>query len=158
MKINVENCEEIEVELNFYAVRSKDGKFLRAKKHSMYGNFDKGKSWTDNISEAKIYSKPGPARSQCTWWATNYPEFGAPDLVFITTGKCLIVNEDVRVEKAMKKNQLEKLERELRRYVYILDTHLAKVKLMRGDGMDNESVRLRKLVEELQEKVNAHKS
>lgn len=146
---DLENCTQFEVELNFYTVRSKDGKFLRAKKHG-YNSLDTGKSWTDNISEAKIYAKPGPARSQCTWWAKNYPTFGIPDLVLITTGKCFIVNEESRVKKQTNKSKIASLSRSLRSANYRLEAHNAKVKFMRGDGNDNESIRLRKQVKELE--------
>lgn len=144
--IDLKNAQEIEVELNFYAVRSKDGKFLRAKKHS-YGSFDTGKSWTEKIAEARIWTKPGPARSQCTWWSSNYPSFGSPDLVLITTGKCLIINEDDRVEKAKKKKKIENLEREVRAAQYHVDAHAAKVRMLRGDGKDSESIRLNQTLE-----------
>jgi hypothetical protein len=64
------------LELNFYAVRSKDGKWLRAK-----GYGGSGKSWVDEMSKAKIYANPGPAKAQITFWAKNYPEYGVPELV-----------------------------------------------------------------------------
>lgn len=46
------------VRLDFYAVRNRDGKWLRSKG---YGGF--GKCWVDDISAAKIYGKPGPAKA-----------------------------------------------------------------------------------------------
>lgn len=52
--------------LNFYTVRSQDGKWLRAKRHG-YNSFDSNGSWTEDLAEAKIYSKPGPAKTQVTF-------------------------------------------------------------------------------------------
>ena len=156
--VDLENLKEFEVELNFYTVRSKDGKFLRGKKHGLYGKIDSGKSWTDNITEAKIYSKPGPARSQCTWWANNYPNFGIPDLVLITTGKCFIVNEEERVKKQKKKSALKELERQLRYAIYKLDIHNAKVKALRGDGKDAQSIDLDNKVKELKFEIEKLKN
>lgn len=75
------------MENKFYAVRSKDGKYFKSKGYGGYGN-----SWRDNLNEAKIYPKPGPARAQITFWATNYPEYGVPDLV-----EFVIRPEDIRV-------------------------------------------------------------
>lgn len=94
--------ETVEVELNFYAVRSKDGKWLRSK-----GYGGSGESWVSDITKAKIYGKIGPARSQVTFWAKNYPEFGIPDIVLISTGKCNILDEGDRVKKAIAKIQRE---------------------------------------------------
>lgn len=152
-EIDLSNCEQIEVNLNFYTVRSKDGKFLRAKKHGMYGNFDTSGSWTENLSEAKIYAKPGPARSQCTWWSKNYPSFGTPDLVLITTGKCFIINEDEKIAEKKRKAAIQKAKNSLRRAIYHKEAHAAKVKLLRGDGKDSESIRLAKAVESLENEV-----
>ena len=88
----------IDVELNFYAVRSKDGKWLRSK-----GYGGGGESWVTDITKAKIYGKIGPARAQVTFWAKNYPDFGIPDIVHISTGKCHILDESDRVKKAIAK-------------------------------------------------------
>jgi hypothetical protein len=151
--INLNNCEQLEVELNFYTVRSKDGKFLRSKKHGFYGNFDTSGSWTENISEAKIYAKPGPARSQCTWWSKNYPSFGTPELVLITTGKCFIINEDEKIAEKKRKAAVQKAEKSLRNAIYYQEAHAAKVKLLRGDGKDPETLRLKKAVESLEKEV-----
>ena len=145
--------KELEIELNFYTVRSKDGKFLRAKKHS-FTNLDTGKSWTDNILEAKIYSKIGPARSQCSWWAKNYPNFGIPDLILISTGKCFIVNEESRVKKQINKTKLASLKKSLNRAIYNLETHAAHVKYMRGDGKDSKSINLKKEVKRIQSEIS----
>lgn len=115
-KVNI--IKEEVLDLNFYAVRSKDGKWLKAKKaYNSYGSSGGGDSWTDDIAKAKIYSKPGPAKSQITFWATNYPTYGVPDLVMITTGKCVFLDQAERVAKAVvdkaraaKKKEISRLE------------------------------------------------
>jgi len=54
-------------ELTFYIIKSKDGKYLRAKGYQGYGN-----NWVDDIKSAKVYQKIGPARSNVTFWASTY--------------------------------------------------------------------------------------
>jgi len=149
--------KEEEVELNFYTVRSKDGKWLRAKKHG-YNSLDTGKSWTDNITEARIYTTPRGAKGQVTFWARNYPQFGVPDLVQITTGKCLYLDQEERTKKVIRKREIENAEREIDSCKYYLDTHLAKVKALRGDGKDNETLRLRRNLKSAQEKLEKLKA
>lgn len=127
-----------EIPLNFYAVRSKDGKWLRAK-----GYRGSGENWVDDITKAKIYGNTQGPKAQITFWASEYPQFGVPDLVRITTGKCEYLDQEERVSKAKIKKDLENAKREIRRWEFLLETHAAKVKYMRGDGMDNESVRIR---------------
>lgn len=108
------------VDLNFYAVRSQDGKWFRSKGQHSY----RPSSWVDNITEAKIYSKPGPAKAQVTFWAKNYPEFGVPHLVRITTGECQYLDQGERVTKVLfkmaesdKRRQIESLERSINNYI-----------------------------------------
>ena len=51
--------EIIQVDLTMYAIQSQDGKWFRAKGYGGAGN-----SWVDDIKNARIYGKPGPARAQ----------------------------------------------------------------------------------------------
>lgn len=101
--------ETIEVRLDFFAVRSKDGKWLRSK-----GYGGGGESWVTDITKAKIYGRIGPARAQVTFWAKNYPEFGIPDIVHISTGQCHILSEEDRVVKAIEKIKREEIESKIR--------------------------------------------
>lgn len=84
--------------LVLYAVRSKDGKWYKSR-----GQGVSGPRWVDGIDAAKIYTKPGPAKSIITWWAKNYPEFGVPDLVEITAREAKVIKQEDRVEKAKQK-------------------------------------------------------
>jgi hypothetical protein len=127
-----------EIPLNFYAVRSKDGKWLRAK-----GYGGSGESWVSDITKAKIYGNTRAPKAQITYWANNYPQFGVPDLVRITTGKCEYLDQEARVSDYKIKKDLKKAQSEVRQWEYLKDTHAAKVKYMRGDGMDKESIRIR---------------
>lgn len=87
-----------EVNLNLYAIRSKDGKWLRAKGYS-----GSGQAWVDDINKAKIYPKIGPARRQVTWWSNNFPKYGIPDLVKLTVTGFEILDEESRVKKSQDK-------------------------------------------------------
>ena len=91
-----------DIAINLFAVRNRDGKWFRSKGYNGYGN-----SWVDNITTAKIYGTASSAKRQVTYWYTHYPEFGMPDLVQITSGKCDILDQTERVKKAAKKKALE---------------------------------------------------
>lgn len=152
--MDTNNSETFELEINLYLVRSQDGKFLRAKKHNIYGgHFDTRGSWTDKIQEAKIYTKPGPARSQVTFWSKNYPTFGIPDIVIIEKGTCRIVNETKRVKKAINKALINSLDLEVRNAQWKLDRHMADVRRLRGDGKDATSLKLSQELEYKKKKL-----
>ena len=134
------------LEMSFYAVRSQDGKWLRAKKHhnAYRGEFDSNGSWTDNIAEAKIYGKPGPAKSQVTFWGTNYPEYGVPDLVRIVSGKCEFLDQEDRVKKAELQKKIKQAKNDVARWESYSAAHAEKVIALHGSGNDDETIRFRK--------------
>lgn len=101
--------EKFSAPLKLYAVVSKDGKFFRAKGYGGGGN-----SWVDDINKAKIYAKIGPARSCVTWWTNNYPKYGIPDIMEMTIGEYVILDEAKRVEKAIASKKAEEARREIR--------------------------------------------
>jgi hypothetical protein len=86
--------------LKFYAVRSRDGKWLRRKGIDGWGD-----SWVDELTKARIYNRPGPARAQISYWFSNYPSYGCPDLVVFTAGISEIINEEERLLKARAKQE-----------------------------------------------------
>lgn len=94
--------------LELYVVRNKQGKYLRSKGYGGYGP-----SWVEDLQKAKIYPKIGPARSQVTFWANNYPGFGTPEIVVLTVTASQVLNEEERVKKAVNKSKREKINRDL---------------------------------------------
>ena len=94
--------------LELFVVKSKDGKYFRAKGYSSYG-----KSWVDDIQDAKIYAKIGPARSQVTYWAGHYPEYGIPDIIVLTMAEERIISEEDRVKKSILNTAKKEIERKL---------------------------------------------
>lgn len=64
--------------LEFFVVRSSSGQFFRSKGQ----NYSRS-SWVDDIKDAKVYTKIGPAKAQATWWTHNFPDFGVPDVVVL---------------------------------------------------------------------------
>jgi len=112
------------VNLKLYAVRNQEGKWFRAKGYGGYGS-----SWVDDIESAKIYAKPSGARGRVTWWATNYPKYGIPELVELTVTKAVALDETDRVkgvkrqkevaqanwEARQSKHKLEQAQRDLKR-------------------------------------------
>lgn len=102
--------------LEFYVVRSKDGKYLRAKGYSGYGD-----SWVTDLKKAKVYTKRQGATAQITYWANNYPEYGVPELVPLIATLGEPIPQEERVAKVQKKKELEKLNRELRNAETVFD-------------------------------------
>jgi len=98
----------VPLDLKLYAVRNKDGKWLRTKGYGGYGE-----CWVDDIQTAKIYPRIGPARSQVTWWSNNYPDYGIPDLIELPCVIGVILDEKKRVKKAMDKKKQDIINQEI---------------------------------------------
>lgn len=87
-----------QIRAKFYIVVDKDGLFLRSKGYSGYGD-----SWVENINDgARIYTKQGPAKAQVTFWASNYPEYGVPNIVELEVVGSKIINQKNRIEENKK--------------------------------------------------------
>jgi hypothetical protein len=92
----------ITVELEFYAVRSKDGKWYR----SVGGHGGSGKNcWVDELKKARVWGSTAPARAIINYFATNHPNYPVPDLVILKVTSGELVDETVRVAKAIQKKQ-----------------------------------------------------
>lgn len=113
--------------LEFYVVRSKDGKYLRAKGYNGYGD-----SWVDDLKKAKVYTKKGPASAQVTYWANAYPNFGVPELVPLIATLGDPIPQEERVSKAKKKKELEKLKWEIRQAEIVYDESKREVERTKG--------------------------
>lgn len=100
----------------FYLIRSADGKYLRAKGYG--GN---GECWVEDIGAAKVWTRLGTARSQVTFWANEYPEYGVPDIVVMTAKITKVLKEADRVKAAKTKKHLSKKKRELEMVNYRLE-------------------------------------
>jgi hypothetical protein len=87
--------------LELYVVKNSDGKYFRAKGYGHYGH-----SWVDDIKQARIYAKLSPARSQVTFWANNYSQYGTPVILKLTATVTEILDEVERVKKANEKRVL----------------------------------------------------
>jgi hypothetical protein len=85
-----------------YAVRNKEGRWFRAKGYHGYGD-----SWTDDPSKARLYGSIGQARSRRTFFATRWPEFGAPDIMKIEC-EPVVVDDAEQLAKATKKAATKK--------------------------------------------------
>ena len=81
--------------LKLYAVRSKDGKWYKSQHHR--------RGWQDDVSDARFFSTPGPAKTQITYFATHFPDDGIPDLIEITATEYTVVDQVLRVKKAARK-------------------------------------------------------
>ena len=94
--MSLEATYETEPFLVLYAVRNRDGQYFRAK-----GYGGSGDTWVDSLQKARIYPKIGPARSQVTFFANNYPKFGIPELVELRVTDVVVLDETARVKKSM---------------------------------------------------------
>jgi len=90
--------------LKFYIIKSKDGKYFRAKGYGGYGE-----SWVGDIQSARVYQRIGPARTQVTFWAAEYPDYGVPDIIELTVSESKVLDEGNRVQKAIKKKKRTEL-------------------------------------------------
>lgn len=88
----------IELKFSVFMVRSQDGKWFRAKGQHGYGD-----SWVEDIKQAKIYGRIGPARSCVSFWTNKYPSFGSPVIVEIVAEKGIIRDEQDRLKKVKEK-------------------------------------------------------
>lgn len=87
-------------EICFYAVRSKDGKFFRAK-----GFGGSGESWVTDLTKARIYARLGPAKSIATFYAKNYSTFGVPVVVKLVVGSIEELDQTDRIKKVQEAEQ-----------------------------------------------------
>jgi len=96
--------------LDFYVVRNKEGKYLRAKGLKGYGD-----SWVSDLKRAKVYTKKGGASGQITYWATHYPDYGVPELIPLIATLGEPIDQTERINKVKPKKEVEKLRNELYR-------------------------------------------
>ena len=101
------NMKQIKDTIELYIIRNQEGKFFRSVGYHGYG-----KSWVDDIVDAKIYLKIGPARSRCTWWTIEYPDYGIPDIIkfSINYKDGIVMDESDRVKKSVKRIEKEKIQ------------------------------------------------
>lgn len=114
---------KINEQLILYAIKSKDGKWLRSKGYKGRGN-----SWVDDIYDAKLYNNLSTARSQVTFWAKNYPEFGIPVLVELTVVSSKILDESKRVNTSIQKIKEKKIQQYIRNKEYLIKIEEEKIK------------------------------
>lgn len=132
-----------ESNLTFYAVKSLDGKWFRAKGYEGSGN-----SWVDDITKARIYAKPGPAMSQVTFWAKNYPQFGIPDLVRIKMGVLEYLDQTEEVKDKIFKQNKKKIQEEIDRAQYRINNHIERTKIDKS-YVEREKADIEKLKKKL---------
>ena len=99
--------DRIEIYMEFFAVKSYDGKYFHNVGYSHYG-----KTWVDDLSKAKIYGKIGQARARVTWFSQHHPEYPMPVIVKIIANEAIILNEEERVKNAILKKEEKRLIRE----------------------------------------------
>jgi hypothetical protein len=88
--------------LEFYVIRRKDGKYLRARRQ-----------WGEGLKKANVYTKKGSACAQITAWANETWEFGIPDLVPLIATLGEPIDQTERVAKSLRAKKLNIAKREL---------------------------------------------
>ncbi len=91
-----ENEMKIE-ELKFYAIKNSQGQYFHRKGYSGYGD-----TWSDDASQARIYTKLGQARGQVTYFS-SYTQFPVPTIVEISIGEIKELDETDRIAQAKAK-------------------------------------------------------
>ena len=127
----------METSFKMYAVRNREGKWLRTK-----GFNGVGESWVKDIEKAKIYPRIGPAKSQVTWWAKAYPEYGIPEIVEFHCQASVVIDQTERTTKAIAKSKLA----ELRNKQWNLEYQMKELSKKKGDYQ----AQMKKLTKELQ--------
>lgn len=134
--------------LEFYVVRNKEGKYLRAKGYSGYGD-----SWVTELNRAKVYTKRGGASGQITWWATHYPDYGIPDLVPLTATLGEPIDQTERLTKVKKKKELDQARIELSLAQKSVESALRSIEKATGHYFKGELVRAQSKLTELTDKI-----
>lgn len=98
----------IPIALEMYVVINDNGQFFHAVGYGGYGM-----TWVDDIKDAKIYGKLGPARSRVTWFSSNYPKFSTPKIGVLSITECKIVDETVRVHRSIVAKKKAEVNRQL---------------------------------------------
>lgn len=98
-----------EIELNFYIIRNKEGKYFRRKGYGGYGD-----NWVTDVLKARVYSKIGPARGVVGFYANNYPSYGVPDLLHFKVSDFTVIDETARVTKAKERKEKSKTAQKIR--------------------------------------------
>jgi predicted Zn-dependent protease len=102
--------------LEVYVVQNAQGQFFRAK-----GYGGSGKTWVDDINQAKLYPNTRGARHAVTFFANAYPKLPAPVLLKLTIGKVEVINESDRLLKAKQRKEKAEAERWQRLAEYALE-------------------------------------
>lgn len=110
--------------MKIYVIKSKDGKYFRAKGYNSY-NSD---SWVDDLDRARIYTKIGPAKSQVTFWYNNYPEYGCPDILEFELVNPTILDMEKLTKKAINKIKQRNVQAEIRANQLKIDSLNAQIK------------------------------
>ena len=84
---------QIDPLLKLYAVGDGNGKYLG--KHG----------WTSDLSQARIYAKPGGARNRVTYYATNDPQYGILKLIELHVTRAVAKSETERVTKSQNRKE-----------------------------------------------------
>ena len=99
--------------MELYIVRNPSGQFFAG------GSED---PWTDEMKDARIYQRLGPARSQVSWWANRYPEMGIPDILKLNVDSYTVLDETARVIKQREAKNIKEAKQKERRDAFRLQT------------------------------------
>jgi len=95
-------------DLVLYAVQNREGKWFRSKGYGGYGE-----TWVEDISKARVYGTPQPARARITYFANRWPEHGVPYLVALYVTEVKVLDETDRVNEARVVKQRQEIKRDV---------------------------------------------
>ena len=95
--------------MKLYVVQNHQGKYFRP-----IGMNGTGEQWQDSLEKAKFYGKIGPAKAQCTFWYTHYPEFSCPQILEfeLNPHQATIIDVSKEATKSIDKKKKKEEERE----------------------------------------------
>ena len=95
--------------MELYCIQNQEGKFFKPTGYS-----GSGQHWNDELSKAKFYTKIGPCKTQVTFWAKRFPDFGVPKILkfSLDVSQAEIMEMDNYVEGQVKKKKDADLKRQ----------------------------------------------
>ena len=86
----------------FYAVRNAKGEFYRT-----YAQGGRGSGWVKELTDARLWTTIGPAKSKITTLSNQNPKDVVPELIEFIVREIKVVNQNARVAEAKVKKQIE---------------------------------------------------
>ncbi len=111
--------------MKLYVIQNSAGKYFRPRGMGGWGD-----QWQDSLEKAKFYTKPGPAKTQCTFWYNANPKLGCPHVLEFTLEPEKAVKIDMleNAKKSVEKKAKKEAKREEERKLWMAAQNANKIK------------------------------